>query len=131
MENYKETYIPSIAEKNKTYDIKEADNVKVITEEKEIYSNITLEEIAKRVNISRSYLKTLFAKYCDIPPKEYYRKLRLRETMQLLLDDGSVSEIAERMNFSYPNNFTEFFKNETGMSPTEYKTLATEFRTRS
>lgn len=101
------------------------------TMEKEIYSNITLEEIAKRVNISRSYLKTLFAKYCDISPKEYYRKLRLRESMQLLLDDVSVSEIAERMNFSYPNNFTEFFKNETGMSPTEYKTLATEFRTRS
>ncbi len=38
MEYFMETYIPSIAEKNKTYDITEADNVKVITEEKEIYS---------------------------------------------------------------------------------------------
>ncbi len=91
------------------------------TMEKEVYSNITLETIAKRVNISLSYLKTLFAKYCDLSPKEYYRKLRLREAMQLLLDDVSVSEIAERMNFSYPNNFTEFFKKEMGITPTEYR----------
>lgn len=99
--------------------------------ENEVYSNITLDTIAKRVNISRSYLKTLFANYCDISPKEYYRKLRLREAMQLLLDGVSVSEIAERMNFSYPNNFTEFFKKEMGMNPTEYKIFATEFQMRS
>ena len=98
------------------------------TMENEVYSNITLDEIAKRVNISRSYLKTLFAKYCDLPPKEYYRKLRLREAMRLLLENLSVSEIAERMNFSYHNNFTEFFKKEMGMTPSEYKEFVTEYR---
>lgn len=91
------------------------------TMEREVLSNITLDDIAKNLNISRSYLKTLFAKYCDLSPKEYYRKLRLREAMQLLKDGYSVSKIAEMMNFSYPNHFTEFFKNETGMSPTEYR----------
>lgn len=101
------------------------------TMESEVSSNITLDEIAKRVNISKSYLKTLFAKYCDLPPKEYYRKLRLREAMRLLLDNVSVSEIAERMNFSYPNNFTEFFKNEMGMTPTEYKVFTTKYRSES
>lgn len=89
--------------------------------EREIYSNVSLEEIAGRVNISRSYLKSLFSKFCDLSPKEYYRKLRLREAMRLLAEGASVSKIAEMMNFSYPNHFTQFFKNETGLSPTEYR----------
>ena len=89
--------------------------------EHEIYSNVSLEEIAGRVNISRSYLKALFAKFCDLSPKEYYRKLRLREAMRLLAEGASVSKIADMMNFSYPNHFTQFFKKETGLSPTEYR----------
>ncbi len=97
------------------------------TMEREVLSNVSLEDIAKSVNISKSYLKTLFVKYCDLSPKEYYRKLRLREAMQFLLDGYSVSKIAEMMNFSYPNNFTEFFKKEAGLSPTEYKAYATEY----
>lgn len=91
------------------------------TMEREVCSNITLDDIAKSVNISRSYLKALFEKYCDISPKNYYRKLRLREAMRLLQEGCSVSKIAELMNFSYPNHFTQFFKKETGLSPTEYK----------
>lgn len=91
------------------------------TMEREIYSNISLEEIASQVNISRSYLKLLFSKFCDLSPKEYYRKLRLREAIRLLADGVSVSKIAEMMNFSYPNHFTQFFKKETGLSPTEYR----------
>ncbi|MBQ8207162.1 MAG: hypothetical protein IJZ89_00305 [Clostridia bacterium] len=38
MQYFMETYIPSIAEKGKTYDITEADNVLIVTEEKEIYT---------------------------------------------------------------------------------------------
>ena len=94
----------------------------VETMEREIYSNISLDDIASRVNISPSYLKTLFRKYCDLSPKEYYRKLRLREAIRLLQDGISVSKIAEIMNFSYPNHFTEFFKNQTGVSPSKYRT---------
>lgn len=91
------------------------------TMQKEIYSNITLDDITKRVNISRSYLKTLFAKYCDLPPKQYYRTLRLHECIRLLEAGEPISKIAETMNFSYPNHFTQFFKSEMGLTPTEYR----------
>ncbi len=91
------------------------------TMQKEVFSNLSLGEIAKRLNISLSYLKVLFAKYNDLSPKEYYRKLRLHESILLLHKDITITKIAETMNFSYPNHFTQFFKKETGLSPTEYK----------
>lgn len=100
----------------------------VETMKREVHSNLSLCDISQLNNISMSYLKKLFSKYCDTSPKEYYRKMRLRECIKMLAENIAISEISEKMNFSYPNHFTEFFKGQTGLTPSEYRNKLPEYK---
>lgn len=82
-----------------------------------IEKNISITELAKQNFISVSYMKFLFAKYAGISPKSYQLHLRVQHADQLLKKGCSVLEVAEKMNFSSPNYFSSFYKNQTGVSP--------------
>lgn len=86
-----------------------------------ICTNLTLLDVAKKNNISISYLKLLFQKYAGVSPKLFYTRLRLHHAQELLGKGIPISEIAEKMAFSSPNYFSEFFKRNTGLSPSEFK----------
>lgn len=86
----------------------------------ELYTNITMEEIAARLPISISYMKVLFHRYAGMAPKHYYSRLRLTEAIRLMQSGLSASETADRMNFSSPNYFSYFFKKMTGQPPSVY-----------
>ena len=86
-----------------------------------VSSNLTLEELAAKNNVSISYLKLLFKKYAGVSPKGYYTRLRLHHAAELLEKGIPISEISDRMSFSSPNYFSEFFKRNTGLSPSEFK----------
>lgn len=87
----------------------------------EVYSNISISELAERMFMSVSYVKVLFSRYAGVSPKAYYTNLRLNEAKKLLAEGKNVYEIAERMNFSTPGYFSVFFKKHTGMTPKYYK----------
>ncbi len=86
-----------------------------------VCDNKTLSDFASECNISVSYIKQLFKKYAGISPKTYYTNLRVQHALTLLKGDLSLSQIAEKMNFSSPNYFSAFFKKHTGVMPSEYK----------
>lgn len=88
--------------------------------QKELYTNITMEEIAARLPVSHSHMKALFHRYAGMAPKHYYSRLRLTEAIRLMQDGLSPSETADRMNFSSPNYFSYFFKKMTGQPPSVY-----------
>jgi AraC-like DNA-binding protein len=47
--------------------------------------------------------------------------LRLELSIRYLKDDSiPVQEVAYRVGFSEPSNFVRFFKQKTGVSPSEY-----------
>ncbi len=89
--------------------------------QREVNRNLCAEDFAKANYISISYLKKLFYHYAGISPKSYYHNLRRTEAKRLLLSGATVSEVSESMNFSSPAYFTVFFKNQTGLTPTEYR----------
>ena len=93
----------------------------VNTMNKELYSNLSLDEIAEKSFMSVSYIKTLFYRYANTSPKNYYGQLRAREASMLILQGIPASTVAEKMNFSSPNYFTLFFKKYIGMTPSQYK----------
>ncbi|MBO5059822.1 MAG: helix-turn-helix domain-containing protein [Clostridia bacterium] len=93
----------------------------VKTMSEEVYSNLSLTELAEKNHISVSYVKALFYRYASTSPKGYYAKLRVNEAARLLADGTPVAEVAEKMNFSSPNYFSLFFKKHMGMTPFEYK----------
>ncbi len=86
-----------------------------------IYGQITLDEIAKRCNISKSHLKRKFAEVSDIGIHKYFMKLKMAEAMKLLSEGHAINEISKRLDFSTPNYFSMVFKRETGVSPLAYK----------
>jgi len=93
----------------------------VETMNREIYSNLTLSDIAAREHISVSYVKALFYRFAGISPKSYYISLRTNEAARLLSMDMPINEISEKMNFSSPNYFSLFFKKNMGVTPNDYK----------
>ncbi|MFA6644651.1 MAG: helix-turn-helix domain-containing protein, partial [Bacteroidales bacterium] len=42
---------------------------------------------------------------------------------RLLDADKSISEIAYELGFRYPQHFTRLFKQRTGLTPNEYRTV--------
>lgn len=93
----------------------------VETMEREVYTNLSLAEMAKKNFMSVSYVKVLFERYAGLSPKSYYTNLRLGEVIRLLNEGMSVREISERMNFSSPNYFSAFFKKHTNMTPMQFR----------
>ena len=49
-------------------------------------------------------------------------EIRLEVACDLLLhSEKTVQEISEAVGYSTPSNFTAFFKNATGSTPTQYR----------
>ena len=100
----------------------EAEYKKIVEVMRESVSkNLSLEDVAKEVHMSVSYLKHLFHKYAGVGAKHYYATLRLNEVIKLLECDLSIAEIAARLNFSSPEYLSLFFKKHTGLPPGKFK----------
>ncbi len=86
------------------------------------FQNITLESIAKICKCSPSTLSHLFKRRNGTTLKSYVNSLRLNEAKTLLLDTSlPISGIAEMIGFSDSNYFTNLFKKEFSITPTEYR----------
>lgn len=91
-----------------------------------IHSNfrkkITLDQLCKAANMSRSSLMRSFTRTIGMAPLQYQLQLRISEAMQLLqMSHKSLSSIAFEMGFSDCNYFGRQFKKITGYSPMEYR----------
>ncbi len=85
-----------------------------------IYDNLTLADLSKECHISVSYIKALFNHHTGSTPKQFYAKLRRTEALRLLSTGMTVTEVAEKMNFSSQGYFSLFMKRNLGMSLREY-----------
>ena len=88
--------------------------------ERNVCKGITLSDIARQLGISISYIKKVFMQYTGIPPMTYYNSIRLNEAKRLLAQGLSVREVSDRLEFSSPNYFSVFFKQQVGVSPSRY-----------
>ena len=83
--------------------------------------NLTNETISKECNISEVYLRKLFNKHLKTTPKQYISEIRLQKAKQLLSDGVlKINSISEECGFTSSYNFCRFFKEKTGLTPTEY-----------
>lgn len=87
------------------------------------YSNndISNKALADICNISEVYLRKLFLKHLKLTPKQYITEIRISKAKQLLSDGNiKIKAVSEECGFDSSYNFTRFFKNKTGITPTEY-----------
>ena len=84
-------------------------------------SDITNTLLAEKCSISEVYLRKLFLKNFNITPKQYIMDIRINKAKQLL-SEGSlkINAVSEQCGFSNPYHFSRYFKEKTGLTPTEY-----------
>ena len=81
-------------------------------------SDLSVDDIAADMNLSRVQLYRRVKAVSGSSPVELLRTARLNRAYQLLLTtDKSVSEVAYAVGFTAPSYFTKCFKEEYGMVP--------------
>ncbi len=80
--------------------------------------------IAKTACISPSHLVRLFKKHTSMTPYSYYQEIKVARLKEALRDRNlSVSQAFLSCGFEYPGNFARFFKEQVGMTPTQYRKM--------
>ena len=89
----------------------------------EFYADgITLGEIADRLNMTQEYLGSQFHKEVGESFSVYIRNYRLSKAKELLIGTQLKQyEVAERVGYTDAKYFARVFKENTGLSPAEYR----------
>ena len=86
------------------------------------FDDITVDEVASYVGISRKYLFAIFKRELGISPKDYMIDYRMRKAVEFLNDESlSVGNVAYSVGYKDPLTFSKMFKAKMGVSPTEYR----------
>lgn len=79
---------------------------------------------AEELHLSANYFGDLMKKETGKSAKEYIQNKIIDLAKQKTFDpDKTVNEIASELGFKYPQHFTRLFKNVTGYTPNEYRSL--------
>ncbi len=86
------------------------------------YSNdISVEDIATSVGLSRSHLHRIFVQNLSVSPNEFLTKFRINKACSLLKNSElSINSIANSVGFSDPLYFSRVFKKVKGTPPSQY-----------
>ena len=82
---------------------------------------INVSEIAQHTGITARHLNRLFKQYVGISINQTLRDTRLTEAFRILSSHNipSIKEVAYRTGFASPSYFTQCFKQQYGILPTE------------
>lgn len=85
---------------------------------------ISLEDLAKMSYLSERQFRRLFTQRYGISPTRHMQRLRINKARYLLRNSElNINEIAQSTGFVDSNYFTRQFKNETGISPKQYRAM--------
>lgn len=90
--------------------------------EANLFSQLTIEELAQQNNLSVSSFKREFAKIYRDTPANYIKMKKLEKAAELLqVSDKRITEIAFACGFNDLANFTKSFTSRYNVSPTNYR----------
>lgn len=83
---------------------------------------LSLEEMAKEVNLSPSHFSFLFKKKTGFSPIEYFNHLKVQKACQyLLFTKLRIKEISQELGIEDPYYFSRMFTKVMGMAPNVYR----------
>ena len=86
-----------------------------------IGQKITVDELVELVPLSRRLLETRFKRSMGTSIYDYILQTRIEKVAQLLCEGMSVSEAAIELGFSDIKNLSRMFRQQRGMTPSEYR----------
>lgn len=85
-------------------------------------SHITLQVLAELFHVNASYLSQIFKRQIGVGVNRYLRGARLSAAKRMLAGtDGRLSDICMQCGFSDYVHFSKTFKEEFGLSPSDYR----------
>ena len=83
---------------------------------------IRIEDIARKIGISPSYLSRTFSHEMGISISEYVTQVRIEKASNLLkFSDATITQIGEYVHFSSTGYFCKVFKKRYGLLPLAYR----------
>ena len=86
--------------------------------------DLQVSDLAKMCSVSLRYFEKLFKAYAGVSPKEYLDARRI-SLIKILLgkNELSLEQIATGLSFCDVGHLCRFFKQKTGLTPTQYKQI--------
>lgn len=92
------------------------------TPEKQVNGLPNVSYFADRMNLSPNYLSDMLRNITGRSAQIHIQQKLIDKAKELLsVTDLSVSEVAYRLGFEYPQSFSKLFKNKTQKTPGEYR----------
>ena len=86
--------------------------------------NISLEEMAKLVDLNPVYLSVLFKRSTGVNFNDYLTNIRITKAKTMLKDTNeSIAVIAEEVGYANAKYFSQLFSKVVGINPTVYRKL--------
>lgn len=83
---------------------------------------VRIEELAKRVNMSRSYFSQCFKDIVGLSAVDYLKKVRMLAAQKLLIQStNSIRWIAQQCGYWDEKYFSRVFQEFTGITPSKYR----------
>ena len=114
------------------YSVKESSSVKKRSDndlvrrviaymEENVAGNLTFSAVCRFSAQSATNLKTIFKAATGRGVMEYYRWLKIEQAKVLLREgNGNITQIADKLGYASVHYFSRYFKQATGMTPSEY-----------
>ena len=96
-------------------------DAKRIIEENIGNPDFTIDLLSDELHIQRNKLFKKINALTGVTPLYFVRMIRMKRACQLLKDSGlTVAEVAYQVGYNSPKRFAQHFKNEYGVTPSEY-----------
>jgi AraC-like DNA-binding protein len=97
------------------------DDAKAIVEQ-EYASELSLDDIARRVASSRRQLQRAYSEVGDTTFRDHLTRVRMSRAAELLATrELTVREVAHRVGYRQPAQFAKAFRRQHGLSPSAFR----------
>jgi AraC-like DNA-binding protein len=90
--------------------------------EREFASDLSLDDIARRVASSRRQLQRAYAEIGNSTFRDHLTEVRMRKAAEMLATRGlTVREVAHRVGYRQPAQFAKAFRRYQGVAPSDFR----------
>ena len=90
--------------------------------ESEFASELSLDDIARRVASSRRQLQRAYSEIGNTTFREHLTRVRMQRAAEMLVSRGlTVREVAYRVGYRQPAQFAKAFRRHRGVSPSDFR----------
>ena len=87
-----------------------------------VFEKLTLEELADKLKLNKSYFIRLFSKKMNTTPMKYFTRLKIEAASSMLISTAMpIYEISDKLCFYSEFHFSKSFKQHKGLPPRDYR----------